>query len=69
MFYYISIFKNILDIFLLSYLMKLLLLIFIYIDDLNLCVFLYTFNGVIVINYFSIYGYRFCYNKIINKCI
>ena len=29
--------------------------------------FLYTFNGVNVINYFSIYGYRFCYNKIISK--
>ena len=29
--------------------------------------FLYKFNGVNVINYFSIYGYHFCYNKIISK--
>ena len=29
--------------------------------------FLYKFNGVNVINYFSIYGYHFCYNKIICK--
>jgi len=47
--------------------MKLLLLIFIYMDDLNLCVFLYTFDGVNVFNYLSIYGYRFCYIKIISK--
>ena len=43
--------------------MKLVLLIFIYMDDLNLCDFLDTFNGVNVFNYLSIYGYRFCYIK------